>query len=52
MSVFSLSMSVFSLPHLYLMEFGPHAFVLNCLVSAPYIVFSLVAGYSDGIAKV
>ena len=50
--LFSLSMSVVSLPRLYLPEFGSHAFLLNCQVSDPYIDCSLVAGYSDDIAQV
>ena len=49
MSVFSLSMSVVSLPRPYLHEFGSRAFLLNCLVSEPYIACSLVTGYSDDI---
>ena len=52
MSVFSLSLYVVSLPRPYLPEFGSHAFMLNCLVSEPYIVCSLVAGYSDDITQV
>ena len=42
MFVFSLSMSVVSLPRLYLTEFGSHAFLLNFLVFYPYIVCSLL----------
>ena len=52
MSVFSLPMSVVSLPRPYLPEFGPPAFLLNCLLFGPYIICSLVAGYSDGITQV
>ena len=52
MSVFSLSMSVVSLPRPYLPEFGPLAFLLKCLVSDPYIVCSLVAGFNDDITQV
>ena len=36
------------LVHIYnVPEFGSYAFLLNSLVSNPYIVCSLVAGYSD-----
>ena len=52
MSVVSLSMSVLSLPRPYLPEFGSLAFLLNCLVSEPYIVCSLVAGYRNDITQV
>ena len=53
MSVFSLSMSVGSLPRPYVPECGSHAFLHICLVSEPYIVCcSLVAGYSDDITQV
>ena len=54
MSVFSLCtcMSVVSLPRPYLPEFGSHAVLLSCLVSNPYIVCSLVAGYRDDIMQV
>ena len=52
MSVFSPSMSVVSLPRPNLPEFGSLAFLLNCLVFGPYIVCSLVAGYSDDIMQV
>ena len=52
MSVFSLSMSVFSLPRPHLPEFGSFAFLLSWLVFGPYFVCSLVAGYSDGIKQV
>ena len=52
MSVFSLSMSVVSIPHLYLPDFGSHAFLLSCLVSNPYIVCSLAAGDSYDIMQV
>ena len=48
MSVFSLSMSQVSLPRPYLPDFGSHAFLLNRLVSKPYIVCSLVAEYKLG----
>ena len=47
MSDFSLSMSVVYLPRPYLPEFGSHAFLLNCLVSDPYIV----CWYSDDITR-
>ena len=52
MSVVSLSMSVLSLHRPYLPEFGSLAYLLNCLVSKPYIVYSLVAGYRDDIRQV
>ena len=52
MSVVSLSMSVLSLPRPYLPEFGSLAFLLNCLVSVPYLVCSLVAGYRNDITQV
>ena len=52
MSVFSLSMPVVSLPRPYLPEFGSLAILLNCLVSDPYIVWSLVAGYRDDITGI
>ena len=52
MSAFSLSMSVVSLPRPYLPEFGSLAFLLNCLVSDPYIVCFLAAGYSNDITQV
>ena len=52
MSVVSLSLSVLSLPRPYLPEFGSLAFLLNCLVSEPYIACSLVAGYIDDITQV
>ena len=52
MSVFSLSMSVGSLPRPHLPELGSHTFSLNCMVSDPYIVCALVAGYSDDITQV
>ena len=52
MSVVSLSMSVLSLSRPYLPEIGSLAFLLNCLVSEPYIVCSLVAGYRDAITQV
>ena len=52
MSVFSLSMSVVSLPRPHLPEFGSLAFLLSCLVFGPYIICSLVAGYSDDITQV
>ena len=32
--------------------FGSHAFMFDCLVFEPYIVCSLVAGYSDDITQV
>ena len=51
MSVFSLSMSVVSLPHPYLPKFGSHAFMLNCLVSEPHIICSLVIGYNADITQ-
>ena len=52
MSVFSLSMSVVSLPRPYLPDFGSLAFLLKCLVSDPNIVCSLVAGYNDDVQQV
>ena len=52
MSVFSLSMSVVSLPRPHLPEFGSLAFLISCLVFGPNVVFSLVAGYNDGITQV
>ena len=52
MSVVSLSLSVLSIPRPYLPEFGSLAFLLNCLVSEPYIVCSIVAGYRDDITQV
>ena len=51
MSVFSLSMSVISLPRPYLPKFGSHTFLLNWLVSEPYIVCFLVAGFSRTLSK-
>ena len=50
-NIFSVYVRSF-LPRPYLPEFGSHAFLLNFLVSGPYIVCSLVAGYSDDITQV
>ena len=48
LSVFFLSRCLVSLTRPCFNKNGSHAFSLNSLVSEPYIICSLVAGYSDG----